>query len=332
MEYPCSVLSGGSVDGICGEEILFGAPHTRELSRLTGKIRGLVIGGNETMAHSVIFLKHMGVSVAVADKCPAGKGDRVRIDAFSNTLSINNSALLDVREARAERGADYAVTADGRTVRLKASVLTAGRAPSIPVGIWRTEGLLLDGYRDYTFDYLKLISSNPEVWIRLFDLEGDKACLIPAGSEKSELFEEQMECLLSLRRPLRLLVPEVKSGSTIRKIKELVSPRGKIQVGAMVENLEAIDNLSDIVRSSDYIWIGCNGLYRSCRDKKAVVRMLARALGSAAYYRVGSGVCGELLYDAEFLKSAVALGAETLCIEENAAEKVIRMISGISFT
>lgn len=272
----CKVLCGKSMSGIVGKNVLTFLPDLNDISFFKNKIEAVVLSEENILSHTYIFFKLTGVTVVCGVE-GLHYGDRIRIDTSANTLTVTG---------RNERMPSPAIFSSIASVPFPYS--------GYPVGLWRTEGMLLNGIRDFRKEYRMFSVLEPDGVIRLFDLEGDKealACGMPERLRERQLFD--ISCL----RKANILIPNVRSVADIRYVRNRLksmcgSPR-VFRIGAMIEDTAGLCALSDILSEADFISIGFNGLCRELLDEQRALSAAAQIAHRARRVGKSCTACGE---------------------------------------
>jgi phosphotransferase system HPr (HPr) family protein len=207
------------------------------------------------------------------------------------------------------------------------------------VGLVRTE-LLFAGRRqapdeaDLFFalsSIAKAAGAGPVV-VRLYDAGGDKplAWLPPPAEDPDargialllhhpEMLKAQLR---ATGRPpcehdVRVLIPLTRHAGDVRAVREL-APQG-LQVGAMIETPEAVEEAEAIAHASDFICIGTNDLSASLGAHEPLVSsrvlaLVARIRSAAETHGRQVTVCGEMAGDPRGARVLVGVGVHALSV------------------
>ncbi len=293
----CNVMCGKSLTGIVGQNILTFMPELENISYFKNKIDAIVIKDNCELSHNYIFLKYMNTTVVtgVNSLC---YGDKIEIDTDSATVTVLGKSDNVYRPA------------------IYSSVVSVPFAHSgYPVGLWRTEGMLLDGVRDFSKEYILFSAAEPNGVIRLFDFEGDKQSLSYGMEERlkeKQLFD--ISCLDSAN----ILIPNVRSSGDVRYVRSRLSSmcgaNKDFKIGAMIENVSGYCSVAPIIAECDFISIGLNGLCREFMSKEKALAAAVRTTDLATKAGKLCTVCGEALTDPTIFKTLAACGISGVCL------------------
>lgn len=293
----CKILCGKSVSGVVGKNIITFLPDLNDISFFKSKIEAVVLADENILSHSYIFFKLTGVTV-VCGVDGLKRGDKVKIDVASSTLNIT-----------------------GRSMRISTPGLFSSIV-SIPfpysgysIGLWRTEGMLLDGIRDFRKDYRMFSLLEPDGVIRLFDFCGDKESLARGMAER--LREKQLFDISCLKTA-NILVPNVHAASDIRYVRCRLdsmcgSPRD-FKIGAMIEDSAGICALSEIINEADFISIGFNGFLRELLDEQRALSAAVRIVHGARKAGKHCTVCGESITKPYIFNTLTLCGINGFCL------------------
>lgn len=293
----CNVMCGKSTAGIVGQNILTFMPDLENVSYFKNKIDAIITTDKCELSHNYIFLKYMNTTVITGVK-DLHYGDKIEIDVDASTVTVTG------RTDNIYRPAIYS------------SVVTVPFAHSgYPVGLWRTEGMLLGGIRDFGKEYFMFSDTEPDGVIRLFDFEGDKASLACGMEERlkeKQLFD--ISCLESAN----ILIPNVRNSGDVRYVRgRLASMCGghkEFKIGAMIENVSGYCSLAPIIAECDFVSIGLNGLCREFMSKDKALSAAVRTVDLATKARKTCTACGELLTDPTVFKTLTACGISGVCL------------------
>ena len=292
----CNVMCGKSFKGVVGQNILTFMPELENISYFKNKVNAIITDDNCHLSHNYIFMKYMDTTVVTGVK-NLSYGDIVDIDTETSTVTVVGKSDNIYRPA------------------IYSSVISIPFAYSgYPVGLWRTEGLLLNGIRDFSKEYRRFFELEPDGVIRLFDFEGDKQTL---SYGKGELLREKQLFDISLLERANILVPNVRSSGDIKYIKNrLLSMCGEnknFKIGAMIENVSGYTSLASIIAECDFISIGMNGLCREYMSKEKALSAAVRTVDLATKAGKPCTACGELLSDPVVFKTLLACGINGVC-------------------
>ncbi|MBR3870326.1 MAG: hypothetical protein IKJ17_02365 [Clostridia bacterium] len=293
----CNVMCGKSLSGIIGQNILTFMPDLENISYFKNKIDAIITKDNCELSHNYIFLKYMNTTVVTGVK-DLRYGDKVTIDTDSSTVTVIGKCDDVYRPA------------------IYSSVVSVPFAHSgYPVGLWRTEGMLIDGVRDFSKEYIMFSELEPNGVIRLFDFEGDKlslACGMEERLKEKQLFD--ISCL----EKANILIPNVRNSGDVRYIRGRLSSmcggNKDFKIGAMIENVSGYCSVASIIAECDFISIGLNGLCREFMSKEKALAAAVRTTDLATKAGKTCTACGEIITDPIMFKTLTACGISGVCL------------------
>ncbi len=293
----CKVMCGKSLTGIVGQNVLTFMPDLENIAYFKNKVDAIITENDCELSHNYIFLKYMDTTVitGVKDLC---YGDRIQIDTNSANVTVIGKTDNIYRPA------------------IYSSVVSVPFPyTGYPVGLWRTEGMLLSGIRDFSKEYSLFSSAEPHGVIRLFDFEGDKqslACGMEERLKEKQLFDIScLECA-------NILIPNVRTSGDVRYVKSRLSSmyggNKEFKIGAMIENVSGYCSVAPIIAECDFISIGLNGLCREFMSKEKALAAAVRTVDLATKAGKLCTACGEVLTEPTIFKTLLACGIGGVCL------------------
>jgi phosphoenolpyruvate-protein kinase (PTS system EI component) len=212
------------------------------------------------------------------------------------------------------------------------------------IGLLRTE-LVFSGHSRAPsemeqFAALRAIAAplgSAPVVVRLFDAGGDKPLAwlqAPSGSPRARgvellfmhpgLLDTQLRAIVRAAKhvAVRVLLPRVTCAGDVERIRSL--SQGKLEVGAMIETPEAVDQIDEFAAVADFICIGTNDLFAMVTgqdranstlsfDPRAL-RMVERVVSSAHARARKVSVCGEIASNPDGARIMVGLGVDAISV------------------
>ena len=217
-----------------------------------------------------------------------------------------------------------------------------------------------------TLDRILTNNRNGNYTIRLFDINHDKIPKwlhgVKLGNYNHPLFErffidylnEQLRCICDLAKkyPISILIPYVKSAADVDYIRNCIdecgSPyREKVKLGAMVENVSIVDEMSYMQNTIDFFSVGTNDLIHSFFDierthilkPEQMIRISndknfwellrnIQQVAAATPIRVG----GQLPIYPEALERLVEIGYKQFTIGPQWVKQIKHQLANLSFT
>jgi len=346
----CKSLNKDITIGRAGIEILINSDiDIDDISRNRNNIRGLLCEEKDILSHTVIFLKLLGAIIFVIDSediAKIKKEDILLLDGVRDLIIINpDQTTLNLYRRKMPKLSDNSIyegkvtTKDGIKIHLHGSALTLNDIDlftnkyKMDIGLWRSEGILLDNDRDYIDIYCKAYDINENIIFRLFDTTGDKAVLFNKINTEG-LIDEQIGHLMGISdlKELKILIPNVESEEDIIKIKEKIRRRNiSCSIGAMMETSSSVILCDDIIKHCDFVHIGLNGLFRQLNHPKAVLKSAQRIVSFSRKMGLQVYACGEKLCDKEYLRLLLGIGISDFCVSRHDIGTIVNAIKTINY-
>ena len=305
---------------VYGEEIVLG-----QLVYHHERIAGLVVQRCDRLSHGAILARSYGIPVVAGITLPEDLEDGffARIDGEAGTLTLEEGT-----EEPLEDSAESPVLPPGLLLYGNAGNLMEAIQAKLKnctgIGLFRTEFLYLERSAPPSEDLLYLeyrrvlkAMENLPVTIRTADLRADKR---PAfeGVSPEDLLTTQLRALYRAGEhgKLRILFPMIESHEEFIRLKETAlsvkealkkeypDAAEEVPLGAMIETLDAVADVSKIAENADFLSIGTNDLCREIRENEGgaeserVVELLPEIARAARENGIPSVICGELAGDA----------------------------------
>lgn len=299
-----------------GSDAIVLLPFT-ELEHLSGRPAGLIIIAGAPLAHPMIRLYGDAIPTVIVSHAQAlqlREGERITVDGYNGRIS--EASELDFPtppEIVTPTAGKPVYTRDGAAVELRASVADhRGAAAALEkgataIGLVRSEFLMpTDGTtpgEKYYYSALRQLCTRAAplpVTIRTLDLAPDKhpswlgeipGMSGPLGLRGSRLYAQEpvksvfLAELRALARlaaghDIRLLLPYLTSTGEFAVLQQEILRviHTPIPLGAMIETPAAALDLSDWLKLTDFVVIGCNDLmqclFAADRDNPAVAPLL----------------------------------------------------------
>ena len=287
------------------------------LRALLPRLSGLLVTKKGLLTHTAIYARELSLPLLLVDGPPNSP--------WGSMVSFGNPCDPSPLPRQA-------YTADGILIRFSASVwglsgLRRALQAGLPIGLLRTEGLF-PGERAAC--RAAVLQASERTTVRLYDFEGDKAVL--ARGDPELLRELQLQTLSAFPCPLlAVLVPNVRSGRELRRIREQLSrlSGGRVPLlGAMLETREALLNLSELLAQSDFVSIGLNALLRMGLSDDALIAAVKPVLSETLRRGIPVNLCGEP--PLRLLGPLVYAGIRSFCCAPSALPQLAQSLSALS--
>ncbi len=289
---------------------------------------------------------------------------------------VERARVAGRRKARArERAAGLgdlpAETTDGRRVAVlvnaatPAEVATGLRAGAEGCGLLRTELAFLDAPAWPTqADHLRTLEpvlaglEGRTATVRVLDFGGDKTPPFLAASaergialllENRGALTDQLAAVLEAGRHtrLRILLPLVRDATDVRAVREMLheaaTDAAPPELGAMIEDPDAVARAGEIAEAADFLSIGTNDLTHAwagtdrfasntaTTHHPAVLALIARVTDAGARAGIPVEVCGEAASDPLVTPLLLGLGVDELSVGAARVGEVRAWIRALEF-
>lgn len=301
-------------------------------------------------SHAVIYLRTLGVPTILGVENIFDKvenDDQITIDFYNSGVYAKDYTWSYDKDKKIIRN-DPSHTGDGSLIKLKGTINAAGETEKLHIyttdgiGFVRTELLFIRTKLEPSVFRQSLVYSGMTQWypgedvvFRLFDFKDDKTYW-NKSADKYEIYERQLKALLnaSVNGKLNILIPMCESAEDIIKIRELVKKLLKdfdfdceIKIGAMIESVRSVHNREEIMKLSDFVYIGTNDLSADSLNVKrsevdvgtiffepVFLRNLFDTACEAHKQNIQMTVCGEMIRSKECVYILAGMGIDCFSV------------------
>ena len=284
------------------------------------------------------------------------------IEPTSKIKDIIKNRLTDnIKKENASMKGYETITASGRKIHLYSNAGSIADIDRINendgegIGLLRTELLFANSSaypsKEKQYEIYKDIATKmagKKVIIRTFDMKEDKMPSYYDISRSDEILKDQIRAIINASRygNISIMFPMIKDASDIERIKKYIVSfdRHAIEIGAMIETPEAVDNSLDIASKVDFLSIGTNDLIQyslgldrmkddlsrlSDSDKDKILSMIKKTIDNAHQKGIWVGICGEMASDISYTKILVDMGIDELSVSPMSILPIRKIINEI---